>query len=92
MGMDVLQGLPFRETHHISGAAVRMAEDRQVPLSSLSPADLKTLHPLFEDDVAAVWSYETSVERKDAPGGTAKSSVLHQIKRVRSLVDGLVKH
>jgi argininosuccinate lyase len=35
------QGVPFRETHHLSGAAVRMAEERGVPLSSLTAADLQ---------------------------------------------------
>lgn len=51
--------MPFRETHHISGAAVKMSEDRGVPLDSLSPADLRTLHSAFEDDVTEVWNYET---------------------------------
>jgi argininosuccinate lyase len=46
--------LPCRETHHISGAAVKMAEDRGIPLSSLSVADLQSIHPLFADDVVKV--------------------------------------
>lgn len=50
----VRRGVPFRETHHIAGAAVRMAEERGVPLSALAPADLRTLHPKFEDDVQEV--------------------------------------
>lgn len=54
----VRKGIPFRETHHIAGAAVKLAEDRQVPLSALSVEDLRTLHVAFDDDVAAVWSYE----------------------------------
>jgi len=44
-------GVPFRETHHISGAAVKMAEDRDVTLFDLSVEDLKSIHPQFEDDV-----------------------------------------
>lgn len=44
-------GVPFRETHHISGAAVKMAEDRGCGLSDLSVKDLQTIHPLFSDDV-----------------------------------------
>ncbi|KAG5184655.1 argininosuccinate lyase [Tribonema minus] len=79
----VRKGVPFRETHHISGAAVKMAEDRGFPLSALTPEDLRTLHPSFADDVAALWNYETSVERKNAAGGTAQSSVEAQIARVR---------
>lgn len=51
----VCTGVPFRETHHISGAAVKMAEDRNVTLFDLSVADLKTIHPLFEDDVLEVF-------------------------------------
>lgn len=83
----VRKGVPFRETHHISGAAVKMAEDRGVSLSSLTPDDLRTLHPKFEDDVQAVWDYESSVERKNALGGTAESSVNAQIIRLRSFIE-----
>lgn len=50
----VRKGVPFRETHHHSGAAVKMAEDRGVTLFDLTVEDLKTIHPLFTDDVAAV--------------------------------------
>ncbi|KAM3576968.1 hypothetical protein VYU27_001110 [Nannochloropsis oceanica] len=86
----VRKGVPFRETHHISGAAVKMAEERGVALSSLSAADLQALHPSFADDVAEeVWSYERSVERKNAPGGTAKSSVEAQIEAIKKYVASL---
>jgi argininosuccinate lyase len=50
----VRKGLPFRETHHISGAAVKMAEDRGCSLSDLTVAVLKTINPLFGDDVVQV--------------------------------------
>lgn len=50
----VRKGVPFRETHHLSGAAVKMAEDRGVGLSDLSAEDLSTIHPLFTEDVKAV--------------------------------------
>lgn len=36
-----------------------MSEDRGVPLDALTPADLRTLHSAFEDDVQDVWDYET---------------------------------
>lgn len=47
-------GVPFRETHHISGAAVKLAEDRGCSLSDLTVADLQGIHPLFGDDVTQV--------------------------------------
>lgn len=43
-----------RETHHISGAAVKLAEDRGCALSDLTVADLQGIHPLFADDVVKV--------------------------------------
>ncbi len=47
-------GVPFRETHHISGAAVKLAEDKGCELSELTVADLAGIHPLFTDDVTEV--------------------------------------
>lgn len=54
----VRKGLPFRETHHIAGAAVKLAETKGVPLDKLTVEDLKTLNPLFSSDVTKLWSYE----------------------------------
>ena len=60
----VRKGVPFRETHHIAGAAVKMAEDRGCQLSDLTAADLKTIHPLFDEDVALVWDFDRSAEMR----------------------------
>ncbi|KAJ2345618.1 argininosuccinate lyase, partial [Coemansia sp. RSA 2671] len=60
----VRKGVPFRQTHHISGAAVKMAEDRGCQISDLSVSDLKTLHEAFEDDVLLVWNFEKSVDNR----------------------------
>ena len=48
--------MPFRETHHVAGAAVRLAEKENTSLAGLSKAQLATLHPArerFDADVAA---------------------------------------
>ncbi|KAJ3111334.1 argininosuccinate lyase [Phlyctochytrium bullatum] len=82
----VRKQVPFRETHHIAGRAVRLAEDKGCTLRDLSVADLKTLHPSFDDDVLQVWRYEFSVENRDVKGGTSKSAVEHQIKELRTLL------
>jgi len=80
----VRKGVPFRETHHISGAAVKLAEERKVPLSSLTVRDLKPLCDKFDDDVALVWSYEKSAESRDTEGGTSRRSVLEQCAKLRA--------
>ncbi|RYY71908.1 hypothetical protein EON63_21365 [archaeon] len=41
-----------------TGAAVKLAEDKQVPLDHLTVLDLQTLHPAFGEDVVEIWSYE----------------------------------
>jgi argininosuccinate lyase len=78
----VRKGVPFRETHHISGAAVRMSETLQIPLNQLTVEQLQSIDKRFENDVVAVWDYETSVERKQSLGGTAKSMVQKQINDI----------
>lgn len=81
----VRKGVPFRETHHISGAVVRLAEvENAGGIDKLSLAQLQSVDARFgEDVVAEVFDYEKSVERRSAIGGTAKSAVLDQISRLR---------
>ena len=62
-----------------SGACVRLAEETNVGIDTLSLEQLKEIDSRFEEDVSKVWDYEVSVERKCSIGGTAKSSVQKQI-------------
>lgn len=80
----VRKGVPFRETHHISGAAVKMAEDNNCELSDLTPDQLRTIHPLFENDVNDVWDFQRSAEMRDTEGGASKRSVLEQVAKLRT--------
>ena len=80
----VRRGVPFRETHHIAGAAVRLAEETGRPLTALTLSDLKSLHPAFSEDVASVWSFENSVESRDAEGGTSRRAVLQQVDKMNA--------
>jgi argininosuccinate lyase len=85
----VRRGVPFRETHHVAGAAVRLAEERGVPLDKLRFEDLRPLHPLFGEDVAErVWSFEASCEARDSEGGTSRRAVLEQVGKMREWLEG----
>lgn len=79
----VRKGVPFRETHHVAGAAVRLAEDSKKSLNELTFEELSTLHPKFEKDVLDVWNFDVSVERKNVTGGTSKSAVEKQIADIK---------
>lgn len=76
----VRKGVPFRETHHISGACVRLAEESNVSIDTLTLEQLQNVDSRFEEDVMKVWNYEESVERKSSSGGTARAAVEKQIK------------
>ncbi|CAG8486295.1 9533_t:CDS:2 [Ambispora gerdemannii] len=80
----VRKGVPFRETHHIAGAAVRIAEERNTTMSNLSLSDFKQLHTAFEEDVSAVWDFEKSIENRSSLGGTSRVTVVAQIKKLKS--------
>ncbi|EJU05365.1 argininosuccinate lyase, partial [Dacryopinax primogenitus] len=82
----VRKGTPFRETHHISGRAVALAEQQRVPLSELTLAQWKELSPKFEADVKQVFDFEASVERRNAIGGPSREMVQRQIRVLRELV------
>ncbi|KAJ7392597.1 hypothetical protein OS493_010248 [Desmophyllum pertusum] len=81
------KGVPFRDAHSLSGAAVHAAETKGCPLNELTTGDLKAISPLFEEDASEVWDYEHSVEQYSAEGGTAKSSVHEQINKLQEWLD-----
>lgn len=82
----VRKGVPFRETHHISGSAVRLAEEKGCGIDGLSLEEYKGLNALFEEDVEKVFDFEASVERRAATGGTARKCVLQQVEEVRKML------
>ena len=49
-------GLPFRTAHHITGAVVKMAENKGVKLDELSLADLQSIEKRITKDVFRVLS------------------------------------
>ena len=84
----VRRGVPFRETHHISGQVVALAEKEGRPMDKLSFAQLQDIDKRFEKDVMGVFDYQKSVEMRSAKGGTSKSAVMEQIEAVKKALAG----
>ena len=78
------KGIPFRQAHHITGAAVAFAEERGQGLEDLSLADLRRFSADIGEDVFAVLDYENAVARRHVPGGTGPESVEAQIVALAS--------
>ena len=81
----VRRGVPFRETHHISGECVKLAEDTGVQLSDLTLQQLQGVHKSFEADVLEIWDFERSTEMRNSIGGTSKRAVEEQIENLMAL-------
>jgi argininosuccinate lyase len=79
----VRKGVPFRETHHISGQCVAMAEKKGKPMDQLTVQDFQGIDKRFGDDVKNVFDYQRSVEQRTAAGGTSKKAVLEQIELMK---------
>ncbi|KAB8606246.1 hypothetical protein FH972_025876 [Carpinus fangiana] len=82
----VRKGVPFRETHHISGQVVALAEQTGTPMDQLSYEQLKGVDARFEKDIVDSFDYQKSVEMRSAKGGTSKAAVLEQIQVVKKML------
>ena len=76
-------GIPFREAHHVTGAAVKLAESRELALDKLSLADLQAIDARIEASVFAALSVDASVAARVSYGGTAPDRVREQVAAAR---------
>ncbi|MBF9021939.1 argininosuccinate lyase [Rhodobacterales bacterium FZCC0069] len=74
-------GLPFREAHHVTGALVKIAEDRGCDLPDLSLAAMQTVQSNITAAVFDVLGVHNSVASRQSYGGTAPDQVRLQIAR-----------
>ncbi|MFN4038039.1 MAG: argininosuccinate lyase [Erythrobacter sp.] len=77
-------GIPFREAHHITGAAVKLAESKGIALDALELAELQAIDHRIDERVFAALSVDASVAARASYGGTASAQVLHQVARARA--------
>ena len=71
----VKKGLPFRETHAISGKLVHYCIENGISLLDVSLEKLKEFSPAFEEDVYDAISLKTCVEGRKLIGGPAPDTV-----------------
>jgi argininosuccinate lyase len=76
--------VPFREAHHITGRAVKLAEERGCDLAELPIADLKAIDSRIDERVFDVLSVDASVRSRTSYGGTAPERVREQIAAAKA--------
>ena len=85
--------IPFRETHHISGRAVALAESRKCQLNDLTFQDYQGLSDKFAEDIHSVFDFEASVERRESMFGCEGVAIFLSVSSlliVASVFHGLV--
>jgi argininosuccinate lyase len=77
-------GVPFREAHHITGRAVKAAEEQGCNLDALSLDALKAIDSRIDKRVFDVLSVDASVRSRTSYGGTAPERVREQIAKAKA--------
>ena len=75
--------IPVREAHHITGAAVKLAESKGLALDQLSLDDLQSIDARIDARVYDALSVEASVAARASYGGTAPDQVKARVAEAR---------
>jgi len=75
--------VPFREAHHITGRAVKLAEERGCKLDEVPLDALQAIDSRIDSRVFDVLSVEASVRSRTSYGGTAPDRVREQIAKAK---------
>jgi argininosuccinate lyase len=76
----VNRGVPFREAHALVGKLVREAEVLDVSLPEIPRERAAAVHSALPDVLAALGSWEASVERRATAGGSSRGAVARQLE------------
>ena len=79
--------VPFREAHHITGRAVKLAEDRGCGLADLPLDALQAIDPRITNGVYGVLTVDASVASRISHGGTAPVRVKEAIATARAALE-----
>jgi argininosuccinate lyase len=75
--------IPFREAHHITGRAVKLAESGGVALAALPLEALQAIDARIDERVFGVLTVDASVASRTSHGGTAPEQVRARIAEAK---------
>jgi len=80
------KGLPFRECHEVVAGIVRDCCKNKTKLDELTLDDFKKYSELFGQDIFECFDPITSINKRNAIGGTSLASVKEQIKELNHTI------
>jgi len=75
----VKNGVPFRTAHHQVGALVKYCNEHQTALDKLTLAQMQETIPTANDEFLTLFKPESSVAKREIPGGTGYKAVEAQL-------------
>ena len=87
----VRKGVPFRDAHRIVGQLVLRLSEMGKGLEDATLDDLRLFSDKFDEDAITVLQPEQSVERRKELAGTAKSSVMKQLRQAEVEIKRAIK-
>ena len=82
----VTRGIPFRESHAITGRLVRAALDQGRELTDFSLEELQTFSDRIEKSLFLRLTVTAAIDRKSQIGGTARAQVERRIKELERML------
>ncbi|WP_448567820.1 argininosuccinate lyase [Thalassotalea ganghwensis] len=86
----VSKDVPFREAHHIVGEVVLSAIDKGCPLEDLTLTQLQAFSEKIDKDVYQHLSIESTLDKREALGGTSRAQVDKAIAGNKDLLNAQV--
>ncbi len=83
----VIKEIPFRESHHIVGEVVKLAEDKNVKLHMLSLDELKSINKVFDGTALEVFKVDGALYRKKTYGSPNPDMVKSEIEKWKKILD-----
>ncbi|MHC4840763.1 MAG: argininosuccinate lyase [Planctomycetota bacterium] len=83
----VLQGVPFRDGHDITGRLVKYVESKGMRFADLTAEDLASVDERLKPALLNELSLEALVERKQVYAGTARKQVEARLAELKSWLD-----
>jgi argininosuccinate lyase len=82
-------GVPFRETHFISGKAVARAEALGIDVSAMSFDELQKVDDRIKEDVMPYLALKHSMNARESQGGTSTLRTMEQVVQFQNYIEGL---
>jgi argininosuccinate lyase len=84
----VRRGVPFRESHEVTGSLVALCLARECELDEVSDDDLAAVSEHLTPQVRSVLSVRGALEARTTPGSTGPRAVAEQLAAVQDKMDG----